>query len=208
MPASLNTLMRRFGEWSEYWDETSQHCFYYNHRTGDRSWEPPADLTEVPDAPGVGEDAASGASDSDSDSDMDTGAGAGADATAGAAAAAEGKEEAKSGGGSDAAGAGAGAGTGAGAGAGAGDTGFAAAALAEAEQAAARVRSTYAVTRTAPVSQEDRAFRKKRFQLLWAARVSTIRSVVLPPSPPLAMLLCPPPCPSLTSRCVCAGLAR
>jgi len=39
--------------------------------------------------------------------------------------------------------------------------------------------STYAVTRTAPVTSDDRAFRKKRFQLLWAARLSTVRYVML-----------------------------
>ena len=41
LPAYLNKLLRRFGEWGEYWDVASQHVFYYNGLTRERSWDPP-----------------------------------------------------------------------------------------------------------------------------------------------------------------------
>jgi WW domain len=60
LPAYLNKLLRRcenswadvcgvcdrvvgfrFGDWGEYWDVASQHVFYYNLLTRERSWEPP-----------------------------------------------------------------------------------------------------------------------------------------------------------------------
>ena len=179
LPASLNTLMRRFGEWSEYWDETSQHCFYYNHRTGDRSWEPPADMHEVADAPGAGaskhddggqhsDGGGSGSGDaSESDSDGEE---AGSDA-----AAPGGASDTVAGGGGAA---GAGAGAGAGGGTGGADAGAGGDGVAILPEYSVTDPNTYAVTRTAPVTQQDREFRKKRFQLLWAARLSTVRFVV------------------------------
>lgn len=48
LPAHLNVCLRRFGVWSEFWDETSQHVFYHNSRTDVRTWEPPEDVCESP----------------------------------------------------------------------------------------------------------------------------------------------------------------
>ena len=153
LPAEFNTLLRRFGEWAEYWDETSQHCFYYNLMTQEQSWEPPAfmvdddtgevtvttvDLSGTTHA-GTG-NGVGGAVD---DGTPVKGAGIGASANS----------VDDNGAGSSGAGAGAGAG--------------ARNALASTGRSSRRLP---VVTKTTKDTKEDIKFRSRRYQLLWNAR--------------------------------------
>lgn len=158
----MNQLMRRFGEWSEYWDETSQHCFYYNHRTEERRWDPPENLEDAMDGPVAAVSSDDEGDDVDKDDDdVDS-----SDSDNDNKPVVQARRQAASEG-SARVGAGGGAGGGAGAGAGAGNT---------ATSTSPRVAdTTWKVTMTMPASELDKAFRKKRFRLLWAARVANAR---------------------------------
>jgi len=167
LPAEFNTLLRRFGEWAEYWDETSQHCFYYNLITQEQSWEPPAfmvnDVTGVVTVTTVDESGAITATNS-------SGAGAAAKATSTHGTTGGAAGEAGSGTGS---GSGSGTGSGAGAGAGAGSgsgAGTGAGAGAGSTSAAGGRQRLPVVTQTSKQTTEGLKFRSRRYQLLWNAR--------------------------------------
>lgn len=166
LPATLNMALRSFGEWTEYWDETSQHVFYVNSRTQERRWEPPVDLDALVEAELRRAEELNKQLEEDEDEEDDDdanevkdaaeegepassgGAGESSDvAQEGEAATTDGEGPSRSGG------------------IGSGD------AAAPADSEARR----HKVTATGKVTRKDVEFRKKRFKLLWSARIANVR---------------------------------
>lgn len=148
LPSYLNPVLRQFGDWAEYLDLGSQHVFYYNSKTGERSWDPPAieDLMQQADEPATGQGTS------------------GADGTGGGGPGAGGSVAA--GGGSN--------GGGASVSSARGSIRRLSSTRTTASASAFNIDAGLSASLTGVEVSGDSLFRKKRFQLLWSRRLGNV----------------------------------